>query len=164
MRMTRVEPKDGQESVWDYPRPPLLQQVVKRIRIVFNGETIADTTRAWRVLETSHPPTYYLPLEDIRQEFLIAEVGSSYCEWKGRANYYSVRVGDKTAENAAWYYPNPTGIFAPIKNAVAFYAGMMDACYVGEEKATPQPGGFYGGWVTSEIVGPFKGEAGTEGW
>ncbi len=164
MRVTRVEPQEGQESVWDYPRPPRLEPVSKRIRIEFNGETIADTTRGWRVLETSHPPTYYIPLEDIRQEFLVSEVGTSYCEWKGRALYYSVKVGDRLAEDAGWYYPDPTGEFAPIKNAVAFYAGKMDACYVGDERVTPQPGGFYGGWITPEILGPFKGEPNTQGW
>lgn len=164
MRVSRVEPQEGQESVWDYPRPPRLESVSKRIRIEFNGETVADTIRGWRVLETSHPPTYYIPLEDFRQEFLVSEVGSSYCEWKGHAKYYSVRVGEKTAEDAGWYYPNPTGIFTPIKDAVAVYAGKMDACYVGEDRVTPQPGGFYGGWITPEILGPFKGEPGTQGW
>lgn len=164
MRPQPTPPQPGQESVWDYPRPPRLEPVVKHIQVVFNGEVIADTDRAMRVLETSHPPVYYIPLEDIRQEYLIPSARSTFCEWKGSGSYYTVAVGDKQATDVAWYYANPTPAFADIKNYVAFYAAPMDACYVDGEKVIPQPGGFYGGWVTKDVVGPFKGEPGSWGW
>jgi uncharacterized protein (DUF427 family) len=160
----RIEPNPGQESVWDYPRPPRLEVSPKHIQIVFNGVTIADTHGAQRVLETSHPPVYYLPPEDIKMDYLIGTTQGSFCEWKGRAIYYAVVVGNKQASNAAWAYPSPTPSFAAIKNYLAFYAHMMDACYVDGEQVQPQPGNFYGGWITSNIVGPFKGEPGTWGW
>ncbi len=160
----RVEPGSGQESVWDYPRPPRVEQTGKQIQVVFNGVLIADSRRAWRVLETSHPPVYYIPPQDIRMDCLSQAAGRSFCEWKGQAGYYDVCVGDKRAANAAWYYPKPTPAFAGIKDHVAFYAGLMDACTVDGELVQPQPGGFYGGWITSDIVGPFKGEPGTWGW
>lgn len=160
----RIQPQPGQESVWDYPRPPRLEDTTKHIKIIFNGVTIADTHHAKRVLETSHPPVYYLPPADINMEYLVRENRSSFCEWKGSAGYYSVVVGDKQAQNAAWFYPDPTPAFASIENYVAFYPGMMDACYVNSEIVQPQPGGFYGGWITSDIVGPFKGGPGTWGW
>ena len=164
MNRDPIQPGPGQESVWDYPRPPRLEPVTKRIQVVFNGVTIADTTRAYRVLETSHPPVYYLPPEDVRQQYLVAAPGTSYCEWKGSAGYYTVSVGDRTAEKSAWFYRSPTPVFAPIDGYIAFYAAPMDACLVGGERASPQPGGFYGGWVTADVVGPFKGEPGTMGW
>jgi uncharacterized protein (DUF427 family) len=157
-------PLPGQESVWDYPRPPRLEPVPVRIRIEFGGQVIADTSRAWRVLETSHPPTYYLPMDDILPGALEPAQGSSFCEWKGRARYWTVRVGARRAERAAWSYPEPTPGFAPIRDHVAFYAGPMDACWVGVHRAQPQPGGFYGGWVTPDLSGPFKGEPGSAGW
>ncbi|MBX3081221.1 MAG: DUF427 domain-containing protein [Anaerolineae bacterium] len=154
----RQVPNANQESVWDYPRPPRVEPTSKHIRVVFNGVTIADTTRALRVLETSHPPTYYLPLADIKRDYLIESPRSTYCEWKDAAAYYTIRVGDKTAADAAWYYPQPSKDFAAIKDHVAFYAGRMDACYVNDELVRPQGGGFYGGWITSDVVGPFKGD------
>jgi len=160
----RIPPQPGQESVWDYPRPPRLEDSNKSIQVIFNGVTLVDTCRAKRVLETSHPPVYYIPPEDIRMEYLIPSLRTTYCEWKGPGAYYTVVVGDRRAENVAWYYPNPTPAFVPIKNYVAFYAGPMDACYVDGEKVTPQPGEFYGGWITSDIVGPFKGVPGSWGW
>lgn len=153
-----------QESVWDYPRPPRLEDTSRHIQVVFNGTVIADTRRAKRVLETSHPPTYYIPPEDVRMEYLRPSPQVTFCEWKGRGSYYTVTVGDKQAANAAWYYPDPTPAFAAIKHYIAFYPGMMDACYVDGERVTPQPGNFYGGWITSDIAGPFKGEPGTMGW
>ena len=164
MQMERVEPGPGQESVWDYPRPPKLEPTYKHISIYFNDELIANTRRAWRVLETSHPPVYYIPPENIRSEFLIPAPSGSWCEWKGQATYFDIMVGEKTARRAAWSYPNPTQSFASIKDHVAFYAGLMDRCLVDGEEVTPQPGGFYGGWITGDIVGPFKGEPGTSGW
>ncbi len=164
MQPQPIQPEPGQESVWDYPRPPRLEETNKHIRIIFNGATIVDTHNAQRMLETSHPPTYYIPPEDIKMEYLISTPKSSFCEWKGIAAYYTVQVGEKTAQNAAWYYPNPTPIFAPMKDYVAFYPEMMEACFVDEEQAQPQPGNLYGGWITSDVVGPFKGIPGSRGW
>jgi uncharacterized protein (DUF427 family) len=164
MRTKRIEPGPGQESVWDYPRPPRLEDTVKRIRVVFNGVVIADTRRAKRVLETSHPPGYYVPPEDILMKHLIRTRKSSHCEWKGVATYYSVVVGERRADNGAWCYPDPTPAFASLRDYVAFYPGMMDECYVDDERARPQPGDFYGGWVTRDITGPFKGGPGSVGW
>ena len=158
------KPGPGQESVWDYPRPPRVVETSKHIRVVFNGMTIAETRRAQRVLETSHPPVYYVPPEDVRMAYLREASGSSWCEWKGRARYYDVVVQGKKAERAAWAYPDPRKGFESIKDHVAFYAGPMDGCYVDGERVTPQPGGFYGGWITSDVVGPFKGDPGTRGW
>ena len=161
-RNTPLEP--GQESVWDYPRPPRVEPVVERIRVIFNGETIADSTRALRVLETSHPPGYYIPPEDIRRDLLTAERRRTFCEFKGQAHYWTVRVGDRIAQEAAWSYPAPVSGYEALHDHLAFYPGRVDECYVGEERVTPQEGDFYGGWITSNIVGPFKGGPGTMGW
>ena len=163
-RPPRVVPAPGQESVWDYPRPPRIEAVVKRIRIELAGVTIADTTRAHRVLETASPPTYYLPQADIRVDLLEPSPRRSVCEWKGQARYWSVRIGDRLVADAAWSYPDPTPAFEAIRDHLAFYAGKMDACFVGDARVAPQPGGFYGGWITPDVVGPFKGEAGTLHW
>ena len=163
----RIKPektKPGQESVWDYPRPPLLEVSLARIRVIAGGVTIADSTRTKRVLETSHPPVYYIPPEDIDTDLLEPFNHRSFCEWKGAAGYYSVIVPGKTIEKAAWYYPTPTTRFAGIESYVAFYPSKMDACYVDNEKVIAQSGDFYGGWITSSIVGPFKGAPGTFGW
>lgn len=164
MSPQRIEPQPGQESVWDYPRPPRLQETSKQIQIVFNGEMIADTHRAFRVLETSHPPVYYIPPEDLRMEFLTMTPRSSFCEFKGQATYWTIRVGEREAANVAWSYESPSKSFAAIRGYLAFYPSRMDACYVDGEQVQAQPGDFYGGWITSEIVGPFKGSAGTWGW
>jgi uncharacterized protein (DUF427 family) len=164
MKPYRIEPGPGQESVWDYPRPPRLEDFPGHIQVIFNGVTIANTHRAKRVLETSHPPVYYIPPQDIEMTYLRPAPGTSWCEWKGQANYYTIVVEDKRAEKVAWFYPSPTPSFATLKDYVAFYAGPMDACYVDGERVQPQPGGFYGGWITENIVGPFKGEPGTRGW
>jgi uncharacterized protein (DUF427 family) len=160
----RIEPGPGQESVWDYPRPPRLERTDRRIRIVFSGVVIADTAGAWRVLETSHPPVYYLPPADLSREHLRENPRASFCEWKGRARYVDLQVGDRIARSVGWYYPDPTPAFRALEDHIAFYAGPMDSCTVGGEIVRPQPGGFYGGWITSDIVGPFKGELGTEFW
>lgn len=152
------------ESVWDYPRPPALEVVSERIRIEFCGVPIADSLNAKRILETSHPPVYYLPLSDIKPGVLKPRPGTSWCEWKGRASYYDVALEDCVAKKAAWFYPNPSPAFQDIANYVAFYADKMDACYIGDERVEAQPGSFYGGWITSNIVGPFKGGKGTIGW
>ncbi len=160
----KVKPKNGQESVWDYPRPPRLEKFNKEIKIVFNDTIIAKTNNAFRVLETSHPPVYYIPPKDIRMELLSPSIGNSFCEWKGSANYYDVKVKGKAVPKAGWYYYKPTEKFSDIRNYVAFYAEKMDGCFVDGEKVIGQPGGFYGGWITKDIVGPFKGEPGTFGW
>jgi uncharacterized protein (DUF427 family) len=131
---------------------------------VFGGVTIADTTAGFRVVETSHPPNYYLPLANVRSEALIPEDGSSWCEWKGEAQYYSVRVNDRVARRAVWGYANPDPAYSLLAGTVAFYPALMDACFVDEELVRAQPGGFYGGWITSQVVGPFKGEPGTNWW
>ncbi len=164
MRPQPIAPGPGQESVWDYPRPPRLEPCGKRIEIHFNGQLIATTTAAYRVLETSHPPVYYLPPGDIRMEWLQNAGGASFCEWKGSATYHDVVVGAARALKAAWSYPNPTARFAAIKDHIAFYAQRMERCTVDGVEVTPQPGGFYGGWITPELVGPFKGAPGTQGW
>lgn len=139
-------------------------QFYRRVIVEFAGETIADTTRALRVLETSHPPTYYLPPEDVRRELLRPAQGSSSCEWKGAASYVDVVVGDHVAHDAGWYYPKPPARYSALRDHVAFYAGRVDRCTVDGVVVTPQPGGFYGGWITPDVVGPFKGEPGTRDW
>jgi uncharacterized protein (DUF427 family) len=164
MGRSRVEPGPGQESVWDYPRPPRLEHVDKKVKVVFGGVTLAYTTRAKRVLETSHPPVYYVPPEDIRMEHLEPAKGRSYCEWKGIAGYYDVAADGRREGRAAWYYPNPVPAYASLKGYVAFYPSRMDACWVDGEKVEAQEGDFYGGWITRDIVGPFKGAPGTRGW
>jgi uncharacterized protein (DUF427 family) len=160
----RVTPGPGQESVWDYPRPPRVERANRRIEIWFGGEKIADSTAAWRVLETSHPPVYYIPPEDVHTELLTATDRSTWCEWKGHAVYFDVVFGEHVASAAAWCYRNPTPAFSPIADHFAFYPAPMDECRVDGVRARPQPGGFYGGWITPDIVGPFKGEPGTQGW
>ena len=160
----RIAPQPGQESVWDYPRPPRLELSDKLIRIKFNGEVIAETTRAYRVLETSHPPTYYIPPEDVQSKFLERSSRASFCEWKGRARYHGLKVGDRRGPDVAWSYPDSTSDFAPIRDYLAFYPSRVDECTVGDEVVRSQPGDFYGGWITSEVVGPFKGDPATMGW
>ena len=157
-------PGPGQESVWDYPRPPLLESTTARIEVEHGGRVVARTTRGWRVLETSHPPTYYLPADDFGTGVLRATAGSSMCEWKGQASYFDVVSGDTVALRAAWTYPTPTRGFEELAGAVAVMPGLVDRCLVDGEVVQPQPGGFYGGWVTRDVVGPFKGGPGTLGW
>ncbi len=152
------------ESVWDYPRPPALEPAARPVRIVFAGRTIAETSAALRVLETSHPPVYYLPRSAFTGCDLEPAPGRSLCEWKGEARYWSIRAGDRFAERAAWGYPDPAPAFAAIRDHLAVYAGAMDRCFVGDEAVTPQPGGFYGGWITGDLVGPFKGGPGSMAW
>jgi uncharacterized protein (DUF427 family) len=160
----RVEPGPGQESVWDYPRPPRVEETNKHIQVVLNGVVIADTHRAKRVLETSHPPVYYIPPEDVKMEYFTATPHATFCEWKGTASYYTIKVGNKTVVNGAWYYRQPTKGYESIVNHLAFYPSRMDACYVNGERVQSQEGDFYGGWITDEIIGPFKGGLDTSGW
>ena len=141
----RLEPKPGQESVWDYPRPPYLEKTDVHIQIFFKEELIADSRDAYRVLETSHPPVYYLPPDDIQMHYLIDDKGHSLCEWKGLAHYFSINVKNYRIRKVAWFYPDPMPSFKEIKNYIAFYAQPMDACFINGEKVMPQPGGFYGG-------------------
>ncbi|MEJ7615620.1 MAG: DUF427 domain-containing protein [Pyrinomonadaceae bacterium] len=164
MKDNQARLKPGQESVWDYPRPPRTEESAKHVRIVFNGVVIAETRLAKRVLETSHPPVYYIPPEDTRVEHLLPSSRSSFCEWKGLASYYTIAIGARQAPSAAWYYADPTPQFAALKDYVAFYPSKMDACYLDGELVRAQPGDFYGGWITSDIIGPFKGAPGTDGW
>lgn len=163
-RPAPVAPGPGQESVWDYPRPPRLERSSARLRVMFAGVTLADTRQGYRVLETSHPPVYYLPGSDLRLEYLVAAPGRSFCEFKGMAQYWTLCVGDRRSESAAWSYAEPSPAFAMLRNYFAFYAGRVDACWVDSERVQPQPGDFYGGWVTTHVVGPFKGGANTFGW
>jgi uncharacterized protein (DUF427 family) len=153
----------GQESVWEYPRPPRVDEVHERVRIEFAGAVIADTGDVVRVLETSHPPVYYLPIAAFG-DALAPTDGASFCEFKGAARYFDVRAGHLVAERAAWNYPYPLPGYEVLADRVAVYAGPMDSCVVGDEVVVPQPGGFYGGWITSAIIGPFKGVPGSRGW
>ena len=164
MRPVRDPAGPGQESVWDYPRPPRVEAVDVRVTIDLGGARIVDTRDVVRVLETSHPPVYYLPIEAFAPDALGAAPGSSYCEFKGSARYLSVRGGDAVADRAAWNYPSPSPGFEVLADRVAVYAGPMDACTVAGERVVPQPGRFYGGWITSSVAGPFKGSAGSLGW
>ncbi|MGV1007697.1 MAG: DUF427 domain-containing protein [Dermatophilaceae bacterium] len=154
----------GQASVWDYPRPPMVVPSSERIRVVLGGQVIAEATAALRVLETSHPPTYYLPAGAFRNGALRPTRGSTWCEWKGRAAYFDLVAGDRVAPSAAWTYPDPSPGFEALRDQVAVMPGAVDACFVDDEVVRPQEGGFYGGWITSSIVGPFKGGSGTQGW
>ncbi len=160
----RETPGPGQEPVWDYPRPPRLEETDERVRVVFGGVTLAYTARAKRVLETSHPPVYYIPPEDIRTEYLTLAGGTSFCEWKGAARYYDVSTEERMEQRAAWFYLDPVPAYRDLENYVGFFPSLMDACWVGGEKVRAQEGDFYGGRITSDIVGPFKGGPGTWSW
>lgn len=151
------------ENVQDYPRPPRLEAVPHRVLVRLGGATVADTTRALRVLETHHAPTYYIPPDDVAAR-LDPAPGASLCEWKGRARYFHVTAGGVTAPRAAWAYPDPAPAFAGLAGCLAFYAGAMEACHVGAARVIPQPGDFYGGWVTPNLSGRPKGARGTEHW
>lgn len=164
MRPRPEKPGPGQESVWDYPRPPALVPSSQLVEVVLGGVVIARTTTSWRVLETSHPPTYYLPREAFVDGALVPASGSSACEWKGRAAYADLHGGGVVAPRAAWTYPDPTPAFAAISDAWAVMPGAVDACRVDGETVRPQEGGFYGGWITDAVVGPFKGIPGSWGW
>ena len=156
--------KQPRESVWSYPRPPRLEPTPRRIRVVFAGVTVADSSRAMRVLETSHPPTYYIPPGDVRLDLLETTGRRSFCEFKGTPSYSSLRIGERVAEHCAWAYPEPAPPYEALRDHLAFFANLVDECWVDEERARAQPGGFYGGWITSDLDGPFKGDPGTEGW
>jgi uncharacterized protein (DUF427 family) len=152
------------ESVWDYPRPPRVEPSTRRVRIEISGATIVDTSAAQRVLETSHPPVYYVPAESIAEGALRSNDRRTFCEFKGVAHYFDVVVGDRVERAAAWSYPDPSPGFETIRDHVAFYPGRMDACHLDDELVQAQAGGFYGGWITEDVIGPFKGAPGTTGW
>ena len=151
-------------SVWDFPRPPAVEQWGEHVVLTLGGVEVAETTEAWCILETSHPPTYYLPRASFAPGALVEAGGSSFCEWKGLASYVDVVGGDVVASRAGWYYPTPDPAYAVLADHVAVYAGAMDSCTVDGELVQPQEGGFYGGWITSKVTGPFKGAPGTLGW
>lgn len=158
----RIKPKKGQESVWDYPRPPRLESTPKHLKVMWKGQVLAETNGGFRVLETSHPPVYYFPPNSIRMDVLEQVTGQrSFCEFKGVANYWQTREGQKVI---AWSYPEPSSAFQSIRDYLAFYPSRVEACYVDGELAVAQEGDFYGGWITKDIVGPFKGGLGTWGW
>lgn len=150
--------------MWDYPRPPRVEPTPARVRVEFAGAVIADTTAALRVLETSQAPAFYLPPADVALEHLERSDRHTYCEWKGQADYWTVRVADRVAPDAAWSYPRPTAGFEAIAGYLAFYPQAVDACWVDDEQVAPNAGDFYGGWITSTVVGPFKGGPGSLGW
>ncbi len=158
-----LEPGPGQESVWDYPRPPRMEPDPAEVVVRSGKNEVARTRRAVRVLETASPPTYYLPPADVRTDLLVAAPGASLCEWKGEARYWSVDLPGRRLEGVAWSYPDPFPGFEAIGGWISFFPGRIE-CLVGGEVVRPQPGTFYGGWVTSGIVGPFKGEPGSSGW
>lgn len=165
MKMSRrIEPAEGQESVWDYPRPPRVENTEEVVEIRLGGETIARCTNAFRVLETSHPPTYYVGIADFVEGALRPVAGNTYCEFKGVAQYFDVVGGGAVAPRAGWTYPQPTRGFEKLLNFVAVMPGLVDECFVAGELVRPQAGNFYGGWITDRVVGPFKGESGTMGW
>jgi uncharacterized protein (DUF427 family) len=154
----------GQESVWDYPRPPAVDPSGELVEVHLGGVVVASTRAALRVLETSHPPTYYLPRAAFAEGSLEPVSGSTVCEWKGRASYFDIVGGTKRAARAAWTYPEPVATYAVLLDHVAVMPGLVDACVVDGEQVRPQEGGFYGGWITDRVVGPFKGVAGSWGW
>ena len=162
--MNRITPGPGQESVWDYPRPPRVELCKHRVRVEFNGEKIVDTSRACRLLETSHPPTYYIPRTDVRTQFLTPSSSRSFCDFKGEACYWDLQVGDRISRDDAWSYASPNQTYSLLRDRLAFYAGRVDACFVDEERVQPQQGDFYGVWITSHVAGPFKGGRGTKQW
>ena len=152
------------EAVWDYPRPPRVEPCQRVVRVEFNGRVLAESSRALRLLETSHPPTYYIPKVDVRVEFLRANGRRSFCEYKGAASYWDIRDGSEVSIAAAWSYPSPSEPYEALRDHFAFYAGRVEACFVDGERVQAQEGDFYGGWITSHIVGPFKGGPGSTGW
>jgi len=154
----------GQESVWDYPRPAICEPTPRRIQIIHNGIELVDSCAAWRTLETSHPPTYYIPQSDVAMECLRPNPHRTMCEWKGQARYFDILAGDTVIKAAAWCYSKPTDSFASIRDHIAFYPNPLDECLVDGERITPQPGQFYGGWISQYEAGPFKGGPGSRFW
>jgi uncharacterized protein (DUF427 family) len=157
-------PGPGQESVWAYPRPPAVERSPALVVVEFAGEIVAESDRTWRVLETSHPPVHYLPREDVRSRFLAANPTRTWCEFKGAASYADLVVGDRRSPRACWWYEEPTPGYEDLADAVTFYPRRVDRITVDGERVHGVDGDFYGGWITSRVVGPFKGGPGTEWW
>jgi uncharacterized protein (DUF427 family) len=165
MRHPVPDPKKaGQESVWDFPRPAIAEHTLAHLKIMHRGVIVAETRRGVRTLETSHPPSYYFPPEDVAMQLMSVSDNRSVCEWKGDAAYFDVAVKGDVLRNVAWRYAKPTRPFEMLRNHLAFYAAPFDDCFVDGEKVVPQPGGFYGGWITSKMAGPFKGIPGSMFW
>ena len=162
--MTDTTTGRAAESVWDYPRPPAVEAADRHIRVIVDGVTIADSRRALRVLETSHPPVWYVPPQDVRMDLLQPTKRRTACEFKGEASYYRVDAGGRGRNDAAWTYPHPLPGYEDLAGYIAFYPGRVDEAWVDGERVVPQAGDFYGGWITSEVTGPFKGGPGTRGW
>jgi uncharacterized protein (DUF427 family) len=152
------------ESVWSYPRPPRVEPLGRHAVVEFDGVIIADSRRALRVLETSHPPAIYFPPDDVRRDYLRHGNGASACEWKGQASYWDIVGPHRQSRAAGWSYADPSPAYRSLQNYFAFYPGRVDACYLDDERVEAQEGDFYGGWITADIVGPVKGGAGTAGW
>ena len=165
--MRRPQPlpvTDGKKFVWGYPRPPRLETTAARLEVVLDGQVIARTTHGWRVLETSHPPTYYLPAEAFDADVVVPADDSSWCEWKGAASWFDLVAGDTRGHPCGVDVLQPAPGFEAITGAIAVMPGLVERCLVDGEVVRPQPGAFYGGWVTDNVVGPFKGDPGTLGW
>ena len=160
----RIEPGPGQESAWDYPRPPRVEPSARHLVVKFGGVAVADTRRSVRVLETTHPPVYYIPPMFVRLELMTLSPLRTECEYKGTASHYDLALDGRVSKNAAWVYTDPLPGYEAIRGHIAFYPGRVDEAYVDGERATPQPGSFYGGWITGDVVGPFKGEPGSWSW
>ena len=156
-----IEPGPDQESVWDYPRPPVTEPCSREVRVIADGTLIAETTKSVRLMETASPPTFYLPPDALADDVLVPAPGQSFCEWKGAAAYFALE--SDPSQTVAWSYPEPSKAFAALRDYVSFYSGRVE-CYVDGERVRPQAGGFYGGWITDEVVGPFKGDPGTGHW
>ena len=154
----------GQESVWAYPRPAVAAPSPLHLLITHRGVTIADSRNCVRTLETSHPPSYYVPPEDVAMALLQPSARRSFCEWKGNARYFDLVMDGAVSRNVAWTYPDPSLDFASLRDHIAFYAAAFDDCFIDGERVVPQPGGFYGGWITSHVAGPFKGGPGSTFW
>ena len=153
------------EPVWDYPRPPAVAPCARRVRVELGGETLADSSRALRVLETSHPPTIYIPATDVRRDLLAeSDARSTWCEFKGAARYLDAIIDGRRFIAVGWCYPNPAPGFEALRDHIASYPGRVDAAWLGDERVQAQEGDFYGGWITSELIGPFKGPPGTLAW
>jgi uncharacterized protein (DUF427 family) len=159
-----IEPGPGQESAWDYPRPPCVEPSTRHVVVRFGGVTVADTRQALRVLETSHPPVYYIPPHHVRLELMTLSPLRTRCEYKGMASYYGISLDGRGADTVAWVYTDPLPGFEAIRGHIAFYPGRVDEVFVDGERVTAQEGNFYGGWITSDVVGPFKGGPGSWSW
>jgi uncharacterized protein (DUF427 family) len=153
------------ENVWEYPRPPALEPCLRSVRVELAGHVLAESTRALRVLETSHPPTIYVPREDVRVDLLApSDARPTHCEFKGAARYVDAVISGRRYESVAWTYPQPSPDYAALKDHLAFYPGRIDSAWLGDERVLAQDGDFYGGWITSDLLGPFKGAPGTLRW